>query len=380
MGKGKGKNKPHKAPQRGPDRPLSRLPESSRRFPHTDTALTTYELLEAILLHVDERTLLVSAQRVSTVWRRTITTSPPLQRRLFFLPPLRNDTTSSNPAPLLAPNPLLQLAFPCLFPPRQTTPNPDSRPKNLVTTLLPASRFRPAYYNPPLPARPPKALFNSYGLGKHAYYPPLLDVRRRRGVHLACARAGASWRRMLLSSPPVCVVARAGTARDLRNGWREGLVVDLEGEGGLRMGEFYDAVFDLNWRDVVAEDGYFYRPRGGWMAWGLHAAAKEEREGEGEGEGEAGWLTRAELVIGEHDGDNVYASSSGCEWHLQGEFGRHCLSKASSDLDYKWIYQCEEYRASERLWLPRPETAFSRSYESDDPDVVEGLIEVQVGT
>jgi len=151
----------------------------------------------------------------------------------------------------------------------------------------------------------------------------------------------------------------------------------LEAERGLRMGEFYDAVFDLNWRDVVAEDRYFYGPRGGWVAWGVHAAAKEEREGDGDGE--TGWLARAELVIGEHDGGTVYASSSGCERHLQGEFGALCLSMASDDLEDKWIYQCEEYRASERLWLPRHETVDSRSYESDDSDVVEGLIEIQVG-
>ncbi len=369
MGKGKGKNKPHKAPQRGPDRPPSRLPKSSRSSPHTDTALTTYELLEAILLHVDERTLLVSAQRVSTVWRCTIATSPSLQRRLFFLPPLRNNTTNSNPLQLV-PNPLLQHAFPCLFPPQQTAPNPDSRPKSLVTPLLPASRFRPAYYNPPLPARPPEALIDSCGRGKHAYYPPLLDVRRQREVHLACARAGASWRRMLLSSPPVCVVARVGTARDLRDGWREGFVVDLEPEGGLRMGEFYDAVFDMNWRDVKCKEGYVQRRRGAWVAWGVYAAAKEEREGEGEGV--AGWLTKAELVIGEHDTNTFYKFSSSCEWHLQGKFGSLCLSNASEKCKKKWIYQCEGYRASERLWLPRGD---KRSYESDDSDLDEDFAE-----
>ncbi|CAJ2512052.1 Uu.00g076770.m01.CDS01 [Anthostomella pinea] len=52
--------------------------------PATQRALAIPELLEAILLHVDTRTLLVSAQRVDHPWHTTITTSPLLQRRLFF--------------------------------------------------------------------------------------------------------------------------------------------------------------------------------------------------------------------------------------------------------------------------------------------------------
>ncbi|KAG7294538.1 hypothetical protein NEMBOFW57_004613 [Staphylotrichum longicolle] len=55
------------------------------------------------------------------------------------------------------------------------------------------------------------------------YVPPLLDERYRRELHHACARRGASWRRMLLSDPPVTVVGRVGSEVDLRPGgepWR----------------------------------------------------------------------------------------------------------------------------------------------------------------
>src|SRR5690625_2582029 len=48
--------------------------------------LDTSELLELILVHVDMQTLLTSAQRTSRTWHALIATSPPLQRRLFFLP------------------------------------------------------------------------------------------------------------------------------------------------------------------------------------------------------------------------------------------------------------------------------------------------------
>ncbi|KAJ5995143.1 hypothetical protein N7481_002120 [Penicillium waksmanii] len=46
--------------------------------------LTTPELLEIILLHLDIRTLLVSAQRVCQTWKVLIQTSPAIQQALFF--------------------------------------------------------------------------------------------------------------------------------------------------------------------------------------------------------------------------------------------------------------------------------------------------------
>ena len=95
MGKGKAKNnnKPNKAPRRGTNQPPNRLPKASRPTPYTDATLTTCELLEAILLQLDHRTLLVTAQRVNTLWHRTITNSPALQRRPS------SAASSSAPAP-----------------------------------------------------------------------------------------------------------------------------------------------------------------------------------------------------------------------------------------------------------------------------------------
>lgn len=51
-----------------------------------DEVLGTTELLEAILLSLDQRTLLVSAQRVNHTWHTLIQISTTLQQALFFRP------------------------------------------------------------------------------------------------------------------------------------------------------------------------------------------------------------------------------------------------------------------------------------------------------
>jgi hypothetical protein len=66
-----------------------------------DTVFAIPELHDAIFLHVPPQDLLLSAQRVCKHWQTIITTSPLLQRTLFFLPgPRRNrhrDDTSLSP-------------------------------------------------------------------------------------------------------------------------------------------------------------------------------------------------------------------------------------------------------------------------------------------
>lgn len=96
--------------------------------------LTTPELLEIILLHLDTRTLLVSAQRVCQTWTVHIQTSPTIQQALFFRPAAPNpksekaklhghaepDQESINGDEFLCSqpiyNPLLVQAFPPFFP------------------------------------------------------------------------------------------------------------------------------------------------------------------------------------------------------------------------------------------------------------------------
>ncbi|KAG7284623.1 hypothetical protein NEMBOFW57_009228, partial [Staphylotrichum longicolle] len=151
----------------------------------------------AILLRLDEQTLLISAQRVSTLWHRVVTTSFPLQRRLFFLP--------SSPPPPPPPgttttimrkfNPFLQRAFPCLLPARSPFPG-AILPPFLGTAA--GHSLRPAGAPPLRPSGSPPSDIR----------PPILDARFGGGRRHAYARAGASWRRMLLADPPPRRVVR----------------------------------------------------------------------------------------------------------------------------------------------------------------------------
>jgi len=80
-------------------------------------ALSIVEVLEAILLHVDQRTLLVACLRVSKAWNEVIRESLPLQQRLFFRPapgfgPDDHDCFDDCLCPV---NPLLHWGFPGWF-------------------------------------------------------------------------------------------------------------------------------------------------------------------------------------------------------------------------------------------------------------------------
>lgn len=68
---------------------------SDQTKPHAacPQVLHTPELLENILVHLDRKTLLLS-QRVNTTFKNVIAGSKPLQRRLFFLPDSKPQTSS----------------------------------------------------------------------------------------------------------------------------------------------------------------------------------------------------------------------------------------------------------------------------------------------
>ena len=116
------------------DATLSRLPPKLRRragrmsskllrraahppSPLVAHALSIVEVPEAILLHVDQRTLLVACLRVSKEWKEVINESLPLQQRLFFSPaaglgPGDHACSEECPCPV---NPLLHWGFPGWF-------------------------------------------------------------------------------------------------------------------------------------------------------------------------------------------------------------------------------------------------------------------------
>ncbi|KAK4152589.1 hypothetical protein C8A00DRAFT_34678 [Chaetomidium leptoderma] len=327
----KGKNKPNKPRRRGPDQPPNRLPKLIRPTPHCDTALSVFELLETILLLVDPDTLLVSAQRVCTRWHHLIAASQPLQRRLFFAPAL--DTPA--PAPASAPqpkarlvqNPFLEWAFPCLF--NLSAPVVWQIRRGLLPRC---SGFVDAFKGTP---------------GCKTEFLPLTDMRYKRERHLAFVRRGASWRRMLVSQPPPVLVARVGSAEDRRKNRRHGHMVEIP--GGLRMGEFYDAVFSLNWEDRGSGEE-IEENCGAWISWKgtpeMGCWHVQQGEAVDLSTSPARWLAAADLVIGEC----VVSPSRRCTRHVNGG----CILEQGWHSDHsKWKYQCEEYEPKGRLWLPR---------------------------
>lgn len=119
----------------------------------TEQVLSTAELLELILLHMDLRTLLTGAQRTCRHWNSFIRDSISLQKYLYSIPD-ENVSKSWNP--------LLAELFPTLF------------------TLDGAS-----------PARFSRFSFANWDMIK---YPDKIAVYDRKE---------ASWRRMLIQQPPM---------------------------------------------------------------------------------------------------------------------------------------------------------------------------------
>jgi hypothetical protein len=82
--------------------------EADARPQSVTSVLSTPELLESILLRLDLRTLLTSAQLVNRQWRALVSHSPALQRALFLQPAAAAAWAPEN-------NPLLAAAFPAFY-------------------------------------------------------------------------------------------------------------------------------------------------------------------------------------------------------------------------------------------------------------------------
>ena len=83
----------------------------NENLPPSERALASIELLEKILLQLDLRSLLISAQSVNRRWRQLIEKSSKIQRALFFQPEKKRRGANE---PMF--NPLLMETFPSLFP------------------------------------------------------------------------------------------------------------------------------------------------------------------------------------------------------------------------------------------------------------------------
>lgn len=161
------------------------------------------ELLEAILLHLDIRTLLVSAQRVCQPWTALIQTSPAIQQALFFQPKQGKWQTKSSGSSILS----------------STTENNDTKldegsingyesgfpsPQLIYNPLL-VQAFRPFF--PSAHEYPP--IQNAYDekateVQTQPYFShKALDMLSSPQKKIAYMRKEASWRKMLLRQPPV---------------------------------------------------------------------------------------------------------------------------------------------------------------------------------
>ncbi|KXJ89052.1 hypothetical protein Micbo1qcDRAFT_165823 [Microdochium bolleyi] len=150
-----------------------------------NAAILLPEIFEAILLQLDQATLLTTVQRVCRAWHRFMASSTQVQRYLFFEPDPRTTQQALQ-------NPLLhQLLGPDLFfnMPHILAPIPQGqtskRPPDPVVRI---SRYAPQ------------------NILKMQL--PMTKMGPDRRLHAAFVRKGASWRRMLPSQP-------AGSTREL---------------------------------------------------------------------------------------------------------------------------------------------------------------------
>lgn len=186
------------------------------------------ELLEQILLHLPQRDLLLD-QRVSRPFHNTISSSPKLQRALFFAPD-----------PFLPSSPITYLN------PTTGTTSAHTRPQNNRLLL----RAFPGVYptvSPVLVNLPPSREDLNLGRpGPESWSWDLCISFPATGSALpaetsaATAYEGASWRRMFLSQPPCKQL-------HLVRRWRKNPMVAIEREGGITMGDFVGEVEKGAW-------------------------------------------------------------------------------------------------------------------------------------
>jgi len=201
--------------------------------------LTTPELLELILSQLSDRDLLL-AQRVCRTWHTLISSSPTLQTTLYFRAP--HSTIASDQYTL---NPFITSAFPFLLTPDR--PLSDEEVDYLDRKFSQTT--------------PPVALGTMTDAPEPFQYSAW--VRNEE----AWKRKEASWRKMYVANPPVTrvvfmqggcgmagqwvseAVVEFGSGRTGEEGAERGWLkhgdhrVDVEHEGGLRMGVLYDYTY-----------------------------------------------------------------------------------------------------------------------------------------
>ncbi|KFY43191.1 hypothetical protein V494_02083 [Pseudogymnoascus sp. VKM F-4513 (FW-928)] len=204
-----------------------------------NAVLSIPELLEAILLDVDMKTLLLS-QRVNRNWASIITASSVLQQALFFQPAQEvssiipfdpTDNHFGDHDSEIIYNPLLVAKFgPAFF--KRDNAGIYTRLSHRANYFykLPWSRRATAY-----------ARIDDWDEIPSEEEPDPEVVAEEKEIRRCFTRSGASWRRMLVSQPPPPMLGYF--LLDLHSGWTQVSTAMVEPScGGLRMGELYDIV------------------------------------------------------------------------------------------------------------------------------------------
>ncbi|KXJ95919.1 hypothetical protein Micbo1qcDRAFT_158039, partial [Microdochium bolleyi] len=149
--------------------------------------IATPELLEAVLLHLDLRTLLVHTQLVSRYFRHLIVSSVALQKALFLLPDggSRGEPHTSDRGPPVL-NPLLREPFWLWYPPAD-----DCDPMRTTTHRINAGFVGPRDLRDDSTTAPHHGITRFHRLAIWA------DQKSRAAI----MRPEASWRRMFVQQP-----------------------------------------------------------------------------------------------------------------------------------------------------------------------------------
>lgn len=204
--------------------------------------LGTPEILELVLFHLDIKTRVVSAPRVCKFWLDTLNQSPLVRKASFFQSEKPPSTSSEEPPHI---NPLLLEAFGDAF-------------FNLSHDKTGKHSFRRAEYFWKLPWSSQALLKLRAGNGSILSVEPTCRQR-------SFTRAGASWRRMLVSQPPPPFLGFTWL-----NGFPDGTMggnkirIDSlsprnDDAGGVTMGQLYDTVQFLTMQQE--HPGLFFRIR-----------------------------------------------------------------------------------------------------------------------
>lgn len=267
----------------------------------TRQVLETHELLYCICSFMDISTL-IHAQRVCKRWHEMISTSSLLQQKLYLKPWLSTDKEQGRVI-----NPLLLRHF-----------------------------------------EPILAQKKTYWYWDHALYPSALKVpemsianmKNDRRIHKAFIRRGSTWRKMLVTQPPIMSIGYVS----IINRDKEWSLLSFP--EGLRMGDLYDMVFQAIW----------YKPdEAGRCAWvDLPPEKREEdlvqRMSDKYSE-KPGLLVKAESRPSTDRG----CSQGRCSCNFNGDGICHSLRNEKDRIrKYKatrWMFECEEYEEKDYMSL-----------------------------